>query len=274
MKHFYSIILFAMCLLVGTSCKDDDDREIIFFNGDAPIYDAGGCANLVSSVSLYTNGSESSTVGIEGGDGEYTVANTDPTVAIAEIVPESNNYLRLKLTRKKMGETLVTVKDGNGKSAMLQVMVGEFKYTWSVVQVGIAIKGTVTTEKNAEIRAAFKDTYPVPVGGHYELYPDSQNNPLEQGRLVVYLNDTAVAPIVGRYQMKLIALEGKEVTGYSFTYNNKEYVYSRFSSIPMGRSVGPQSMDLAEDVTVICKETVSLPEGVVVYRMQHVNIGR
>lgn len=274
MKHFYSIILFALLLVIGTSCKDDE-REIILFSGEAPIYETGGCDNLVTSVSLYTNRFESSTVGIDGGDGEYTVDNTDQTVATAELVSESNNYRRLKLTRKKLGETFVTVKDGSGKSAMLKVVVSEFKYIWSVAQVGIAIKGTVTAEKKAEIEKAFKDTYPVPVGGRYELFPDSWSNPMEQGRLVIYLNDTAVEPIVGRYQIKPVTIEGKEETGYFFTYNNKEYIYFRsYPMLPMGRSVGPQFMDLAEDVTAICKETVSLPEGVIVYRVQRVNIGR
>lgn len=270
MKHFYSIILFAMCLLVGTSCKDDDDREIIFFNGDAPIYDAGGCVNLVSSVSLYTNSSESSTVGIEGGDGEYTVHTTDPTVAIAELVPESNNYFRLKLTRKKMGETLVTVKDGNGKSAMLKVTVGEFKYTWPVTKVEIAIKGTVTAEKKAEIEAFFKDTYPVPVGGRYELYPDSQSNLMRQGRLVVYLNDATVAPFVGRYEMKPIMIDGKEVPGYYFTYNNEEHLYFNTLYSPVTRDPGPGYYYLAEDVTAEC--TVELPEGIKIYRGQRVQV--
>ena len=268
MKHFYSIILSVLFVLIGTSCEDES-REIIIFSGDAPIYENGECINLLSSVSLYTNRLESTTVRIDGGDGEYTVLNSDEKVATAALLPAANGYARLQLTRKSLGETLVTVKDGSGKSFVLKVMVSKFRYTWPVTKVGIIIKGTVTPEKKAEIEKAFEGTYPVPVGGRYELYPDSWNASLEQGDLLIYADDTTVAPTKGLYRIGLVSFEGKEVSGFYFTYNNKEHCYVRLQGHLM-RDPGPASMTLLEDVTAIC--LVALPDGVIVYRAQEVGI--
>ncbi len=153
---------------------------------------------------------------------------------------------------------------------MLKVWVGEYKDTWRVSKVGIVIKGAVSVSQKAETEEAFKNTYPVGIGGRYELYPVTWSDPLEKGRLLIYSNDAAIAPIIGMYeQKKTVNMEGKEVTGYFFAYNNKEYLYFIPSGLPLlTRDFRPVSLDLVEDVTAICP--VALPEGVSVYRVQEI----
>lgn len=268
MKHFYSITLLVLSLFIGTSCKDDY-REMVFFSGGGvPIYDIGTCNNLISSINMYTITPETTAVGIDGGDGNYTVLNANEAVITAEITSLNNGYHRLRLTRKALGEALITVNDGSGKSAVLKVVVSEFKYTWAVSNVGIIIRGTVSDVEKTAIEAAFKGTYPVPEGGRYDFYPDLWTNWSAGGRLKVYLNDTAVSPLVGRYESKPMTFEGKQVLGHYFTYNDKEYVYFNLSALGKTRETGPVSTYLVEEVTAICP--VDLPEGVTVFRAQRV----
>lgn len=115
-----------------------------------------------------------------------------------------------------------------------------------------------------------KGTYPVGTGGRYELYPATWSDPLEKGRLLIYPNDVAVAPVVGMYeQKKAINMDGKEVVGYHFAYNNKEYLYFIHSGVLlMTRDVMPSSVDMVEDVTGVCP--IALPQRVEVYRVQQI----
>lgn len=270
MRHFHSIIACMWSLLVVTSCEDNY-RDIVFFSGEEPIYDAGTCTNLTSGALLYTIGPKTIFLGIDGGDGEYTVTNNSNEASVyAEVVDKSNGYARLRLTQKTIGEAVITVKDGSGMRAVLNVSVSEYKHVWPISKVGIVIKGTVTPAQKTDIEEAFKDTYPVGTGGRYELYPATWSDPLEKGRLLIYPNDAAVAPLIGMYeQKKAIDMDGKEVVGYHLAYNNKEYLYFIHSGVPlMTRDVMPSSVDMVEDVTGVCP--IALPQGVTVYRVQQI----
>ena len=71
MKHIYSILMLISLLFVGTACEDDY-RDMVFFTGDAPIYQIGTCDNLIGSVNLYLSKPEGIIVGVDGGDGNYS----------------------------------------------------------------------------------------------------------------------------------------------------------------------------------------------------------
>lgn len=101
------------------------------------------------------------------------------------------------------------------------------------------------------------------------FYPDSQNSPKQEGRLKVYLNDTAVAPLEGRYEVVSGGLEGDTRIVFHLSYGGKEYSYFRFGPSTRDNLV---NIDLMEDVTAICKEAMSLPEGVIVFRVQQIKL--
>ena len=48
MKYIYSILMLISLLFVGTACEDDY-RDMVFFTGDAPIYQIGTCDNLIGN---------------------------------------------------------------------------------------------------------------------------------------------------------------------------------------------------------------------------------
>ena len=79
MRHIYSILMLISLLFVGTACEDDY-RDIVFFTGDAPIYQVGTCGNMFSSTNLYLNKPEGIIVGVDGGDGNYSIVNGDDAI--------------------------------------------------------------------------------------------------------------------------------------------------------------------------------------------------
>ena len=53
MKHIYSILILISLLFVGTACEDDY-RDMVFFTGEAPIYQIGTCAVSYTHLTLPT----------------------------------------------------------------------------------------------------------------------------------------------------------------------------------------------------------------------------
>ena len=99
MRHIYTFLLLAILGLSMASCSDDK-RDIVFFTGDAPIYQTGTCVNLISSVSLYPIKPEGENIGIDGGNGDYSIiGNTDEAV-VAVVMTVSEKYKRLQITPK------------------------------------------------------------------------------------------------------------------------------------------------------------------------------
>lgn len=99
MKHIYSILMLISLLFVGTACEDDY-RDMVFFTGEAPIYQIGTCDNLIGSVNLYQDKPEGIIVGVDGGDGNYVIINGNDAVVTAAFVKNENGYQRILVTPK------------------------------------------------------------------------------------------------------------------------------------------------------------------------------
>lgn len=157
MRHIYSILILISLLFVGTACEDDY-RDMVFFTGEAPIYQIGTCDNLIGSVNLYLDKPEGIILGIDGGDGNYSITNGDNTIVSAAFVKSENGYQRLLVTPKSMGEIMITVRDSDGHSASLAVKVMDcMKLVLSKEQEGVVVLGDVTDEQKNDIVKAFSD---------------------------------------------------------------------------------------------------------------------
>lgn len=270
MKYIYSILMLISLLFVGTACENDY-RDMVFFTGDAPIYQIGTCDNLIGSVNLYLTKPDGIIVGVDGGDGNYSIVNGDNSIATAAFVKSENGYQRIQVTPKTEGQIVITVRDGNGASASLQVTVDErVKLVLYKVKEGIAVTGEVAEEQKTEITNAFVNTFTVKLGGSYELLPDDEYEMWEGGVLRVHPDDSTIAPMIGRYE-KVSVLEGEtERVGLLFTYNEEKHLY-RAGALPETTRTSLESAqwDLWENVTEICP--VEVPEGCKVYHIERLS---
>ncbi|MFR5759987.1 MAG: hypothetical protein ACLUE2_21715 [Bacteroides cellulosilyticus] len=181
---------------MGTACEDDY-RDMVFFTGEAPIYQIGTCDNLIGSVNLYQDKPEGIIVGVDGGDGNYVTINGNDAVVTAAFVKNENGYQRILVTPKGIGETSITVRDGSGSSAMLRVKVDEcVKFVWSKEKDGIVVIGEATEEQKKNIVDAFTNFFTVKEGGRYEMIPDNESDLWEKGILRVRPDDSTIAPFV------------------------------------------------------------------------------
>lgn len=270
MKYIYSILMLISLLFVGTACEDDY-RDMVFFSGDAPVYEIGTCGNMFSSVNLYLTKPDGIVVGVDGGDGNYSIVNGDNSIATATFVKSENGYQRMQVIPKTEGKIVLTVKDGSGISASLEVTVNEcLKLVLFKNKDGIVVTGEATEEQKVQIMNSFVDAFTVKLNGRYELIPDDEYEMLEAGTLRIRPDDSAVAPIMGRYERVPVLVGEVTRSGWLFTYNGEEHLYQTGAFPEVFRNAsGGFYMDLWEDVTEICP--VEVPKGCKVYHIERLS---
>ena len=117
MKKQYFLLTLVWLLCAVSGCKDDY-RSVVLFEGAEPVYQVGTCDNLVSSLAFFLSETEGETVlGIDGGDGAYTLTNEHESVAAVTFAGDSNGYRRISIQPLAAGETVVRVMDGSGSGA-------------------------------------------------------------------------------------------------------------------------------------------------------------
>ena len=125
MKKQYFLLTLAWLLFAVSGCKDDY-RSVVLFEGAEPVYQVGTCDNLVSSLAFFLSETEGETVlGIDGGDGAYSLTNEHESVAAVTFAGDSNGYRRISIQPLAAGETVVRVMDGSGSGAQLRITVKE-----------------------------------------------------------------------------------------------------------------------------------------------------
>ncbi|GAB6010073.1 calycin-like domain-containing protein [Dysgonomonas reticulitermitis] len=94
-------LAFSLSFFVFTACSSDDDANLVLENTEVTV-ELGGTA----------------TVNIKEGNGDYKVTPADATVATATVANKV-----ITVTGVKAGETTLTVKDKENKTATLKVKV-------------------------------------------------------------------------------------------------------------------------------------------------------
>ena len=57
---------------------------------------------------------EGNIVGVQGGDGNYSIVNGEDAIVTAAFVKSESGYQRIQIIPKAEGETGITVRDGSG----------------------------------------------------------------------------------------------------------------------------------------------------------------
>ena len=267
MKYIYSILLGMLFLFVGTSCEDEY-RDIALFVGVEPIYQVGTCNNLISSVSLYLTNPEGTVLGVDGGTGDYSLENSDNAVATVDFTESINGYKRIKVTPKMMGQTLVTIKDGSGLSAMLSIKVKEhMSYSFYIANEGFAMAGgNIPDEEWTPVWAEMENSFTMKTGSRYEFIVTDVTEGVwsKPGKLLVYPDDSYTAPIEGTFEQ--VVFEGETTTSLRLCYNGEEHIFTAKTPLAaVTKDAGPASLTMWEEVTPLVPVEV-LPEGCRVFR--------
>ena len=270
MKRTHSIILLLMFLFLGSSCEDDY-RDMIFFSGDKPIYQIGTCSNLVSNIALNASSKEGTVIGIDGGDGNYTYSVDNDQVVKIEEADVAGGYRHICIKPQTLGEVSIIVKDGSGNQAILVVSVIEPKTRFVAMakKIEFVNQQLLTEEEVNRIGSEQTLSFPVNVGGGFEIYPDENGSYEDQGDLRVYVADDAGTILTGTYLRKNITWQGKEQIAFDFTFGEKTHTYLVQNKPINERSIGRTYLLFTEDITTECG---ILPEGVRVYRLMIVDV--
>ncbi|MCD8182899.1 MAG: hypothetical protein LUE99_07160 [Bacteroides sp.] len=265
MKHIYAIATLFLPLFVGASCEDDY-RDIVLFEGVEPIYQIGTCDNLISSVTLYLTNPDGIVLGIDGGDGSYSLDGGDAAVATVAFSDDMNGYRRIKVQPVGEGVANIVVKDGSGSLRALKVTVKDcYKFHILVEQIGYLSMGDLEESRWNQIQVDLTAAMTMKCQGSYTLIPNDQENPwMGGGKLLVRESALVSGFMEGTYEFAEASEAGSV---YHFRYNDEVH---DFAFKPLGLSntrmeyIAPVTM--FEDVTSLVK--APLPEGCTVYRME------
>lgn len=266
MKHIYTIVTLFLLMFVGTSCEDDY-RDMVLFEGVEPIYQIGTCDNLISSVTLYLTDGDGIVLGVDGGDGDYSLEIGDVTVATAEFVESNNGYRRIRVVPKGESSTAITVRDSSGKRTVLHVQVYEYyKIVWNVRQRGFGlINGNVADDSWRTIQMDIEKQLTMKMNGRYEMIPaDKEDHFRGGGALHVYPDADSETPLIGTYE----AVEGDNSSmNFRFLYNGEVHVFTTKNPLTSVTRTDPiQPLLMWEEVTSL--SPVALPEGCKVYQAE------
>lgn len=266
--YLYCHILCSVVLAFFASACEDEYRDIVFFTGAEPVYQLGICDNVVTSTTLYMTDTDPTRLGLDGGDAEYVLSCSNPSVVSATLLEDSSGHKRVSLLPKARGVANVVVTDGSGESAMLSVHVFEcYKLTYKVQAVGFGLKdGSIDDGHWQLLCDTLQQMQPVQINGRYELVPDDRDDSMRGGKLNVYVDGDAYEPLTGTY--KQVENEEGDLL-LLFTMDNGEgHVFSMRNPMgwPAAKNLPIAPMLMWEEVTPSVSS--GIPAGCHVYRAE------
>ena len=264
MRHFYSMVTILLFVLVASTSCEDDYRDMIIFEGAEPIIGRDGGDNLVSSVTLYMTNPEGIVLGIDGGDGNYSLG--DASIAAVAFSETQNGYSRIKITPKGEGVETIRINDGSGSYKLLRIVVRDrYKFYYFVEYVTFFHTGEIEENHWNQIKADLTSVLTVKDQGSYTLIPENTNDSSERGELLVHPSGITEQVIMGTYE---VIEEDNGENILCFRYNDEVHKFTRKSpeNIVTKNSVIPPLVGY-EDVTSLSPTTV--PQGCKVYRAEH-----
>lgn len=260
----------AVCMCAAFSSCYDDKADIVFYSGNQLIDQAGTCTNVLSEVTIYTNGVRTHDIGIAYGKGSYQAVSSNADVVKVKIIGD-----RLQLTGTgNYGSAVVTVTDEKGNQAKLNVMCGEGIRTYQCQSTDFFAMdkdNNLLTDLHQQVADAMTGYQPIKTGGNVIITPDSISTAEHtEGKFTCYADANADA-CNGTY------VEEQTESGITFTFilpeeqhvfrfggSISEVIASNFAS----RADVVIPLYLLEDVTdrfQSLNSGISLPDGAKVY---------
>lgn len=167
MKKYFVFLIVFLIIISFNSCEDKDDGTIRFYT--ALEYDT---TPLTKPKPRETNGfiaysrnfnTQKPSVEIRGGDGNYTFQSSDQGVihnsSIYVDFYESDKRKFIFFTPLKEGSTIITVTDGKGLSAKLQVTVNISKSHIKILESRLIMNDEIKQSIQKEIETDISENF-------------------------------------------------------------------------------------------------------------------
>lgn len=264
MRHFYSIVTILLLVLVASTSCEDDYRDMVLFEGAEPIFGKDGNDNMVSSITLYLTNPEGIILGIDGGDGNYSLDESED-IATMTFSESQNGYARFKVAPKQEGVVIVRIKDGSGASAILKIVVRDrYRFHYFVEYTGFFHTGGIESDHWNQIQVDLTSVLTVKDQGTYTLIPEDMNDSHGRGELQVHPSGLTQDVIIGTYEV----IEEDGETFLCFKYNDEVHKFTGRTPANIVTRTSPIPPLVGyEDVTSL--SPIAVPQGCKIYRAEH-----
>lgn len=240
------ISLIWIIIIMLSSCSKDSYEPIqlhyaIFNNKPNPIEN--------NQVNLQLPTSNKTQLIVFGGDGHYSISNSNEAVVNVAMTNES-----IYITPLSIGNSTVTITDNSGGSCTLNVKVHYSEQTWIIDKQDVVVIGDKLSEvQKAEIEQKAILTLPVKVNGGFKfVYNNSEE--VNKGQVFIYNDKFSGEAIESVFELKQFKIE---INGfiqthpvYVITINGKqrEFIVNKYvAPKSTGDMIVPMSLN--EDLT-------------------------
>lgn len=174
-KKIFNVILL-LSFFCWTACNDENRPIELQY----ALYNDHPNPVLNNLVTLHYPSTLATELIILGGDGKYTIHNSDET----KLKTDYNNGF-LSLTPLAIGNSVITIRDQSGAMYVLNVHITYLGHNFIVMKQEVTVKGdSLTLKEKDEIEKKALSSIPVNVkGGYTFIYTDDQ---LQKGKVYVY----------------------------------------------------------------------------------------
>lgn len=172
-RDLCKVILLAFSSFCFVACGDDNEPvSLIHTGGNETLID------LTSNTLTLSPFSSGESFYINGGDGAYTIDNSNE-----EVVNFAYDGRTLTLKPLAQGEAVITIQDRDNDTYLLRVVVSYPTESFEVLSVAAEAKGNELTQMETTLLQQQMETdLPVNVGGQFRftyMVPDSTQGELE-----------------------------------------------------------------------------------------------
>lgn len=222
-----------------------------------------------NQVNLLFRTSDKTQLVIFGGDGHYTISNSDAT--IANVTLTNNSFI--DIIPLSTGNSTVTITDNSGGSYTLNITILHRKTNIIIDKQDVIVIGDkLSEEQKAEIQQKAALTLPVKVmGGFSFVY--NLGEEVNKGQVFIYNDKFGGEAVESVFEFKQIKIEINRFTQthpvYVITINGKqrEFIVNKYVA-PKSKGDMIVPMSLNEDLTELFK--ADYPDVESVYTQQRI----
>lgn len=259
------LIMSLLAVFITTGCSEDSNDPIqlhytIYNDNPNPVTD--------NQVAILFPTSDKTQLEISGGDGNFSVSNSDKTKLNVSI-----DRRFIDITPLSIGEAIIVITDKSGNSYILTVKVCYKEMNIKVEKQDVIVVGDKLSEaQKAEIRQKAILTLPVNVNGGFKLVYN-EGREVNKGIAFIYKDNFESTPVESIFEFKQVE---KNINGVIQQYpvcvitingKQREFIVNKYIT-PKSKADIMVPMAFNEDLTEQYK--TEYPDVELVYTQQRI----
>lgn len=225
-------LIWVLVFIISGCSKNENDPIMLCYS----IFNDKPNPVIGNQVKIEYPALEKTQLVIIGGDGSFTISNSDATKLKVDI-----NDRLIDLTPLSTGEITLTINDQSKNSYILNVSISYIERQFSIDKQDVVVVGDkLSTEQKKQIELEATATIPIEVNGGYRfVYNNSEDR--NKGQVFIYKNSFSDKAIESTFEIKYNQKEGYSYRSYIISIDGKqrEFILNKYITTTKSDMVVP-----------------------------------